>query len=95
MMSRIIVASISVVYIVFFNINLYAADLVNADEISYTIFVDLDETSSILTIGPKETISDICTDCYLEIDGNPDGVSIDQEQKVIIKDGKLIIENMP
>ena len=94
-MSRIIMASISIVYIAFFNINLYAADLENVDESSYTIFVDLDETSSILTIGPKETISDICKDCYLEIDGNRNGMSIDQEPKVIIKDGKLIIEKIP
>ena len=94
-MSRIIMASISIVYIAFFNINLYAADLENVDESSYTIFVDLDETSSILTIGPKETISDICDACYLELCGTGKGRCIDQEPKVIIKDGKLIIENIP
>ncbi len=94
-MRKVIIGSISIVYAVFFNTNLYAADLVNTDETSYTVFVDLDDISSILTIGPKETISEICKNCYLEIKGNPDGVSIDQEPKVIIKGGKLIIENRP
>lgn len=92
-MRKVIFGIVSIVCVVFFNTHLFAADLVNSDEISYTVYIDLDDTSSIITIGPKETISNICNDCYIEIDGDPDGVSIDQEPKVLIKDGKLIIDN--
>ncbi|MDG1708678.1 MAG: hypothetical protein P8H03_07935 [Emcibacteraceae bacterium] len=94
-MRKIIIVGTSIVYAVFFNATLFAADLINTDEISYTVFADLDDTASIITIGPNETVSDICRDCYLEIDGDSEGVSIDQEPKVIIKDGKLIIEDTP
>jgi len=91
-MNRLINASYTIIYIALFSVNLYAADLVNADDSSYTIFVDLDDISTTITIAPKETISDICKDCYIEIDGNPDGVSIDNQEKVVIMGGKLVIE---
>jgi len=75
----------------FSSITLYAADLVNGDSVSYTIFVDTDEGSKTITVAPNETISDICSDCYIEIDGNPKGVTIDNESLVTIKDGELIL----
>lgn len=91
-MNRLFIISIATAYIALFNVGLKAADLVNTDDLSYTIFVDLDDTSSIITIAPQETIPDICTDCYIEIEGNSDGVSIDLQEKVVIKDGKLVLE---
>ncbi|HPF45906.1 MAG: hypothetical protein KDF58_08835 [Alphaproteobacteria bacterium] len=75
----------------FSNVTLYAADLVNSDNVSYTIFVDTDDGSKTITIAPNETISEICSDCYLEIDGNPKGVTIENEPIVTIKDGKLSV----
>ena len=41
----------------FSNVTLYAADLVNSDNVSYTIFVDTDDGSKTISIAPNETIS--------------------------------------
>lgn len=91
-MSKVIQTVIVIVTFFISNSVVVAADLVNSDEVSYTIFVDLDDASKTITIAPKEKISDVCRNCYIEIDGNPDGVSIDNEPLVIIKDGKLFFE---
>ena len=93
MMKQFITLWLMTVLFIISSINLHAADLVNNDNVSYTIFVDVDDKSSVIMIAPKETISDICKDCYIEIDGNPDGVSIDNEAKIIIKEGKLFIDD--
>ncbi len=88
---RTVLLSLSVFFLT--SCTAFAADLVNSDDVSYTIFIDLDNTSRTVTIAPRETITAICRDCYIEIDGNPDGVSIDNEEKVVIKGGNLIVED--
>ena len=49
-----------------------SANLVNKDDQAYNVYVDTDDQSVTVTIGPNETITDICDECYIEIDGNPD-----------------------
>ena len=68
----------------------YSADLINADDKTYTVFIDLDDSSTTIEIGPMQTISDICDECYIEIDGNPDGLVVEGQEKVVIKNGSLL-----
>ncbi len=69
-----------------------AADLTNNDDVTYTLYVENDDGAVSKTIGPNETIPSICTDCYIEIDETGDGIVIEEEAKVIIKDGKFVVE---
>lgn len=70
----------------------YAADLVNTDDVAYVVYVDTDDESETKQIAPNGTITEICTDCYIELDGNPKGVNVKEGEKVVIKEGNLIVE---
>ncbi|PHZ83549.1 hypothetical protein [Paremcibacter congregatus] len=70
----------------------HAADLKNMDAVSYTLYVETEEATKTVVIGPNETIKDICVDCYIAIEDNDSDISIATEPKLVIKNGQLVIE---
>ncbi len=70
-----------------------AADLKNTDEASYTIYVETDDATKTLTIGPNETVADICSDCYIGIEETDSGISVEKEVMIVIRNGQLVIED--
>lgn len=70
----------------------FAADLKNMDDVSYTIYFETEDTSKTLAIGPGESLSDLCSDCYISVEETESGVSVSGEALVVIRDGQLFIE---
>jgi len=69
----------------------YAADLQNMDDKSYTIYLETDNDTKTIVIGPHETISDVCSECYISIEDTESAMSIEKEPLIMIKDGQLVM----
>ncbi|MCF8473455.1 MAG: hypothetical protein K9G26_02055 [Emcibacter sp.] len=70
----------------------FATDLKNLDNVTYSIYIELDENEQILTINPNETLTDVCTLCYIGMEDSENGISIQYQTKVYIKNGQFTTE---
>jgi hypothetical protein len=68
---------------------LNAADLKNMDTVDYSIRVVTEDKSEEIVIKAGTTISGICTECTLYLDGSEEPFDVYEGDVIIIKDGVL------
>lgn len=66
-----------------------AAELKNLDDVDYSIRVVTDDSSEDIVIKAGETLSNICEECTIYLDGSEEPFDVYQGDVIVIKDGEL------
>ncbi|WP_419797881.1 MAG: hypothetical protein ACNI26_16645 [Terasakiella sp.] len=79
------------VAMIFGAVHAHAADLINEDDMSYTVIVDGDME---VPVEAKSELQGFCDACSVQLSGSEqEPISVNEASTVIISEGKLVVEN--
>lgn len=64
------------------------ADVVNEDDIAYTLIVTSGEDEAMIVIDPGDSIENVCDKCRIEVEGIA-AIDVEDHDVVVIQEGEL------
>ena len=70
-------------------LSISAAELKNLDDVDYSLRVVTDDSSEDIVIKAGQTLTNICEECTIYLDGSEEPFDVYQGDVIVIKNGEL------